>query len=264
LKHATTKGVSEPRFWRFAYLLNQRLRRAPVERFPLRDGGAFAEISAALYEQGYRFADTLINHTESDFSSVPFHRRDLVVVTTRIPLDDDRSDKKYIERTRTPFERLVHDAARRHLAVCRRPRITLQAEILPHLKLRDRGEIDFFVYGCGRYRRHRDPAGGHLHGQWKERGPKEFLTAGYVLRTPLWEDGPDLLAVFGVDGVRTHAWCYLVRKAFPQLLSKRGLTVAEILFVPPSKKPSTLEFAHEWKVDFLLEGAVPAPRPVAV
>ena len=76
----------------------------------IRDGAAFSELSAPLAKLGYEYGNILFNSPfdpKKDKKLGPEHFKfistdDLIVITTRPPLDDEaHGDKKYLARSFT-------------------------------------------------------------------------------------------------------------------------------------------------------------------
>ncbi len=79
----------------------------------IRDGAAFSELSAPLAKLGYEYGNILFNSPfdpKKDKKLGPEHFKfikpnDLIVLTTRPPLDDEaHGDKKYLARSFTHLE----------------------------------------------------------------------------------------------------------------------------------------------------------------
>jgi len=73
--------------------------------------------------------------------------------------------------------------------------------------------------------------------------------------TRLWDGGPRLLSAFGMDGVSTLIWCYLLRTVHPNLLDLETprFVMAEMIASPLPEVPPTLSFAKDWRIDILLD-----------
>ena len=120
-------------YHRFAY--SMPLRGAEEAKpFKIRDGAAFSEITAPLAKLGYEYGEILWNP--------PFRRRkykkvgkehyqfikpeDLIVLTTRPPLDDPKhGDKKLVLHSGTHLEKQIFAECRKYLGVCARSHVEL-------------------------------------------------------------------------------------------------------------------------------------------
>ncbi|MFY9570672.1 MAG: hypothetical protein WAV20_04615, partial [Blastocatellia bacterium] len=94
----------------------------------LRDSDAFAELAAVLNEQGYVYNGLILNFpvAEEDATEIPtLGPSDLLVLTTRPPLNDDYFDRRFIKRSDTELEKSVLKAVGCYFSVCRRSRIVL-------------------------------------------------------------------------------------------------------------------------------------------
>ncbi|MFY9553678.1 MAG: hypothetical protein WAV47_03050 [Blastocatellia bacterium] len=221
----------------------------------LRDSDAFAELAAVLNEQSYVYNGLILNFpvAEEDATEIPtLGPSDLLVLTTRPPLNDDYFDRRFIKRSDTELEKSVLKAVGCYFNVCRRSRIVLSQRMVEKLKFSDRGEIEFTMYGGASYRRYRMP-GTKNREQHKWQEQKESIkTAAFALLTNLWKGGPSLLNAFGMDGPGTLIWCYLLRTRFAHLLKSPRFIMAEITTQPLPQMPPTLAFAEQWDVDLLL------------
>ncbi len=221
----------------------------------LRDGDAFAELMAPLYDHQFRYGGLLFNFPDPTHTLRPqdFDPSDLIVLSTRPPLNDDEFDRKYIRRSGTPMESAILNAVHRYFDVCRRSRITLAKALAPQLKFLNRGEINFTMHQGAYYRRHRTPyISNREEHRWQYMEEGEVKTAAFLLLTKLTEAGPTLLTAFGMDGNSTLIWCYLLRTKYPDLLRSERFVMAEITAAPLPQRPHNLSFADDWQVDFLL------------
>src|SRR5438270_9800584 len=98
------------RIFRLAYHTSLG-KRSRFRIHQLRDGDAFAELSATLYPRGYQYGGLLLNlPSEKPPEPIPVDvsfltSSDLVVLTTRPPIDDEEEgDKHYVRRSYTKFE----------------------------------------------------------------------------------------------------------------------------------------------------------------
>lgn len=78
-------------------------------------------------------------------------------------------------------------------------------------------------------------------------------TAAFLLVRHIEPNGPRLVVAFGMDGILTLTWCYLLRTRFPHLLTAPRFVMAEITLLPIPKQPTSLSFADDWRVDPILD-----------
>ncbi len=249
------------------------IRCIPIEeiRFPriheIRDGDAFVELSAAL-SQKYEYHGLIMNYPDpaTEVSRSEFISTDLLILTTRPPLDDDSEEqRKSINRSFTELEiSILDETLRNYFDSCSRVQIMVNENFADFMTLPDRSEIEFHVFQDtehgghkSRYKRYRDvhaQKGTEPH-RWHD--PKrQNLTAAYLILTRI-KDGPMLLNAFGMGGQTTLIWCYLLRTKFAHLLKSPRFVIAEIETDPRPLRPATLTFALKWKVTLLLNHPLP-------
>jgi hypothetical protein len=249
------RDLMDARFFHFSYLGTQKQEKPRLHA--LRDGDAFAELAAALYEQHGKYGGLILNFPVSDDNPGPptLGLSDLLVLTTRPPLNDDDFDRKYIKRSGTELEKSILQTVGLYFSVCRRSYVKLSEDMAAKLKYANRGEIQFSMYAGAYYKRHRTPytRSRELH-KW-EKPAKSTVTAAFALLTRLWDGGPRLLSAFGMDGVSTLIWCYLLRTVHPNLLDLETprFVMAEMIASPLPEAPPTLSFAKDWRIDILLD-----------
>jgi hypothetical protein len=247
---------------------DKAFRRIPIEEitFPriheIRDGDAFVELSEAL-SQKYEYHGLILNYPDPDAEvrKSEFAPTDLLVLTTRPPLDDDSEvDRKAINRSFTELEiNILDETLRNYFDCCSRAQVIINENFADFMTLPDRSEVEFHVFQDtehgghkSRYKRYRDVhacKGTEAH-RWHD--PKEQnLTAAYMILTRI-KDGPMLLNAFGMGGQTTLIWCYLLRTKFAHLLKSPRFVIAEIETDPRPLRPATLSFALKWKVTLLL------------
>ncbi|MCI0588836.1 MAG: hypothetical protein L0323_18590 [Planctomycetes bacterium] len=254
------------RFFLFHFPIRQTSRERTLPYHELRDGLAAAELMSPLLGEGLEFGGAILNYRNAATGDWMdrLGDRDLLVLPTRPALDDQPRDRKAIQRSGTPLEDAVLGCTRRFFAHCDRHRVEIAPDLVPRLSKPDRGEIEFRVHGDAHYRRHRRPSmPGKRNSKYTPAGGRP-LTAAYLLRTQVWEGGPSLLNVFGMEARMTQLWAYLLRTRFARYL-RSTFAMVEITTqsVPPA--PSDLSFCDRWGVEELLDlnsdEIVPAPRP---
>jgi hypothetical protein len=248
-----TDPPSHQRFFRFSYLRPYSAGLPHIHE--LRDGDAFAELAVVLAAAGLEYGGLVLNYLGAPLSldSAKIGPSDLIILTTRPPLDDDRElHRLFIERTDSELEKMILAALRRFFRICSRPRIMLTEEFASQLKQKNRGNIVFRVHGPGPacYSELRVPYSNAKQSKPVYKGPAK--TAAYFIRTRIGDDGPTLMAAFSLDGPETLTWCYLLRTAFPKLLTSDRFVMAEITFSSFPERPNTLSFAKQFTVELLL------------
>jgi hypothetical protein len=226
----------------------------------LRDADAFNEISALLNQKGYTYGGLILNFPPKkgarprrvDTSFVTSN--DLIVLTTRPPLDDEKAKgKKLISRSHTTLENKVFAALRPYLRSCTRLIVELSprlAEQLP-VAVANRACIEF----KGGY--------GATYKSYSSHGLLSMQKAGFPSRTAMYlvhppkrhKDDPDILCAFGMGGTETLIWAYLLRTKFPDKLTLDAprFVMAELTTHRVPLAPIDFSFADTWQVEFLLD-----------
>jgi hypothetical protein len=247
----TTRSSSRPRFFRFSYLRPYSAGLPHLHE--LRDGDAFAELAVKLASR-YEYGGLLLNYQGTDLSleTAEVRATDLIVLTTRPPLDDNPDfHRLFIEQTGTPLETALLNTMSRYFEKCSRARIVLKEELARKLKQGNRGDIVFTLYGPACYSELRIPSlKRKRHPKPTYKGPNK--TAAFFVRTRIGEKGPGLMAAFSIDGPQTLVWCHLLRTRFSRLLTSNRFVMAEITYSDFPTKAIDLSFAKDLKVQFLL------------
>jgi hypothetical protein len=258
------------RFYHFSYLRQPVSHEGP-RIYELRDGDAFAELQPVLFDLGYEYGGLLLNQRpEAGSELLPrLSRDDLIVLTTRPPITDDgtMANRKFIERTDGDLEKAILNAARPVFEICNRKFIRLTEHAAAGLPpaASDRAEVEFRVYKRGGhefayYYRLRNAHAPRARSRTSHAPTHAKTTSTFLLRTPIGPNGPMLLNAFGMDGVTTLVWCYLLRTKYSRLLGTPGFTMAEIAAGELPRRPLDLAFADRWRVRLLLApdgGAAP-------
>jgi hypothetical protein len=174
--------------------------------------------------------------------------RDILLVTTRPPLDDDPEyAKKTIDRSSSALERNVFAGLRRILQNCARDHVKLTDDA--RQALRARGGVP---YGDAAFESYEGA-------RWKgasasDRRTDTEQTLGYLLAVPeIWPRGPKALAVFALGGTETLIWAYLLATRHRDVLKKsidsRRLNFAIGDFTWPKPRTSAPLPAGIWFAD---------------
>ena len=197
--------------------------KTPKSLHKLRDGVALAEMTSTLSKCGYEHGDILLNFPDSN-SAGPRSYADLIVMTTRPPLDDkDQDIRRPISRSYNRLEVEIVGAGERadgkesemtgllrpFFEVCSRSHVQLPQRLarrLPKAKA-NRRDIQFYVQSH--------------HWAWYHALsyrpiPKDDRrTAAYLIYVPSMPrvaEGRSLFVTFGMGGNDTLLWCRLLRK----------------------------------------------------
>ena len=244
----------------FAYLTACHKDR---ERYPfkLRDTTAAWFLGTALAKHGYQFADVIINYPSSGEDLVPFdesflRETDLILLTTRPPMDRI-GDKKDIARSFTTLEeKLFRDPLGKQFGRCARSEILLTAASAGiSAEIAKRQSMIFRQHRGAMYQSYGSP----VTGEWRRFKSPPPLTAAFVLYTEhAWPGGPALLAAFGMGGTETLVWCSQLATRFPHLLCTTPFAMAEMRRGTPAEPPTTMSLADSWEVT-ILGAAEPTP-----
>ena len=248
------------RFYVFSYFLDSR-RKKELEIHQLRDGHACLEWTPVLCQRGYEYGGPILNYPSGNGAN-SYHDEhgldssDLLVLTTRPPLHDMyQGARKQVERSNTELEEKVFASLERFFDVCSRSYMKLSAEVamlLPETH-GNRAEIVVRQHRGAGYLRLKEH---EAYQQWVSYEGNRRLTAGYLIYlTETWENGPALLASFGMGGRETLIWNHLIRTRFPDILDSQVLVLGEIEWMEegPMKKHSGLKFSEDWPVEIFLK-----------
>ena len=237
----------------------------------IRDGAAFAELASIFLEREYFYGGILLNfpaqsgQREGPDEYPPLTPDSLLIQPTRPPLDDFSGRRFHkLFPSRLWLERKIFTILRGYFRVCSRGQIWLADQLVID-KLRQptfpKTNINFDAYGW------RYIGVGGIDGTLSEDIPDcdQGVTATYLLyltsadvASTEWENPPNLLIGFGINGVATLIWSYLLRTRFRDKyfkdLTRSFFVMAEIALedVPPPPLPMSLDFAANLEVRELL------------
>lgn len=225
----------------------------------LRDADAFVELAAVLQSIGYIYGGLILNtpapvsssHVDTSF----LKPCDLLVSTTRPPLDDEvGGDKRTVKRSHTPLEEQVFAAVRGCFEVCTRSHVKLSKFLAFQLgdSVRNKGEIQFRQYAGASYMAYKR----YEDFRWETLAHSSETAAYLVCTSRLWKNGPRLLNTFGMGGLESLIWTYLLRKKYWHEL-KIDVNIPRFIMVEMTERdipnsPSTLAFADDWPVKILI------------
>ena len=222
----------------------------------IRDGAAFSEITAPLGKLGYEYGNILFNSPfdpKKDKKLGHEHFKfikpdDLIVLTTRPPLDDRRhGDKKHLDESYTHLEEQVFAEFRKYLAICARSHVQLTPAVGAKF---EKADLVFYQHKSARLKSFRKLDDFR---SIKTQEDSEFAI-GYFLRTPsIPVYGCGLVACFGMGGWETLIWNRIVRTRFPDWVSRPSFVIGLFDMKGLPDNPPTLAFADKIKVEILLE-----------
>jgi len=242
-------------YHRFAYSMPVRTGEV-AKPSKIRDGAAFSELSAPLTKLGYEYGNVLFNSPfdpKKDKKLGHEHFKfitpnDLVVLTTRPPLDDkNHGDKKYLAQSHTHLEDQVFIEFRKYFEVCARSHVKLTSAVGTNV---DKAHLEFYQHHSARLKSFMRL--GEFRG--KKTPEDSEIAIGYFLRTssiPVY--GCGLVACFGMGGWETLIWNRIVRTRYPEWLNAPLFVMAQFDMKGLPANPPTLAFADKIKVDILLE-----------
>ncbi len=184
-----------------------------------RDLGIFIQLLPILNKVGYQYEDTIFNYPNRSFaqadSKMRFSKDDLIVITTRPPIDDeDQVERRRIYKSghfhESNFLDVLHENCFR---VSARSHMKLRRRIAIHLKPEheDRADIHFKLNKSPI-----NPSANYLTTQAYLRNalPRPFKgarSAAYVIYLKSIGNCPAFLNVFGVGGQEGLSFSYILR-----------------------------------------------------
>lgn len=242
-------------YHRFAYSTPVRPGEEPKPS-RIRDGAAFGELVAPLGRLNYEYGHIIFNPPFDAAKDVKLGHEhfafvepeDLLVLTTRPPLDDSRhGDKKHVQESGSHLEEQLFAECRKYLEVCARSHVRLTAAVAKDF---ERADLVFHQHKGARLKSY-----ARLGAFRNILVPKDVnVTIGFFLRTksiPVY--GCGLLACFGMGGWETLIMNRIVRTRFPDWLDRPSFVVAELSIASVPSKLVTLEFVDQIAVKILLE-----------
>jgi hypothetical protein len=198
----------------------------------LRDGATCLHINA-LIDDMYKFGDIVLNFPTEEYNTqepphFPLEKlksNDLILITTRPPLDDDALDKRRIPHSGSNIEKIILNNMRRGFNHCSRHDVILDASVVNTKQDNEKAyravsfhiNYDAAIAGNGDYE--------HLVDIPKNAGTSN-TTLGYLMYLPHVRladnsrEGPGLLSVFGLNGTATFLFARLLYKNYRGLVRK--------------------------------------------
>jgi hypothetical protein len=231
--------------WFAFYAPKEELRGKRPQLHKTRDGAAFAQLAGALCGHcGFKVGDIILNHPEAanrDFD-YPFEKGDLLLVTTRPPLDDsEEGDARRVEKSGTALEGKIFGVFRKYFKTCSRSRIELSDGIARRmtelgLPWRERANVAFRMNAGAGYSGCADTVG-----QWTPH-PRADLTAAYLIYcTDTWAEGPALLGAFAMGGTETMMWGATLARRYSSVLQELTSTGRNTFIMVEFGTPTMLQ-----------------------
>jgi hypothetical protein len=272
---------SQKRFFRVGYPWPGRPERHQHPH-QLRDGDAFIELTPSIQLLGYQYSQLIMNYRPNGGSpdlsrdlALSFNHRDLLVLTTRPPLNDvPYRHKRVVDRSGSWLEKQLFRVFRQYFNHCSRHEVTLTDDVIRNVpdEFKNRGCLDFYMDAEATYK-HSCLDGEERTARFSKRLSGEtrshkLRSAAFLLHTPsiIWQEddgepaghGPEILLGFGMGGTIGLVWAYLLSKKHPELLKGHRFLMAELVRDHPlPSNPISLSFADHWKVEIIFDQPLP-------
>jgi hypothetical protein len=257
----TTRKDRQPmvkNVFRFSYPSLGKADR-PSRPHQLRDGDAFMHVFHILHSFGYSYGGLLLNPTSerppkiTRVTTPVINSTDLILLTTRPPMDDEEEEeKRHIKRSYTDLEVKIFEALQPYFEKCSRGYIELSKSMAEHFsrEFMNRARIEFRMNAGAsylRYKEYDDSA------HWIPASNPQRTAAYFLFLAEAWPDGPSLITTFGMGGIETLVWSYLLRMRYSHLLRSPRFVMVELLAQAVPRRPLSLDFADGWHTEILLE-----------
>jgi hypothetical protein len=243
------------KYYNFAYSFpfreSEELR--PVKA---RDGTAFCELTAPLQKQGWEYGSLIYNYPleNKDIYQGKEHfdflgPKDLIVITTRPPLSDEKHcDKKRVLPSHTYLEKVIFKELNKYFEVCARSYVEIESQYHGFSK------YSGFKFSQANDARLKSFRKAELSNKWERVPDTEYRAIGFFLRLnniDYYNCG--LLSCFSMGGIETLIWNRIVRKRYHEWLQKPCFIVAEFNIGELPVRPINLDFVEKIdNVDILL------------
>jgi hypothetical protein len=232
----------------------------------MRDGLALTFLSTAVAPLGYRYRGAIFNFPPngrgpSSYDGSDVSAGSLIIQPTRPPMNDgELPDRKKTLRSCSELEkRLFKGPLARWFIRCSRVEIVLTdaaARVSPAIA--ERQSLLFYQNRAAHYRTYGSPQSGcfrHFNG--------ERLTAAFLVHTEqAWPGGPGYLVAFGMRGIDTLVWCYLLATRYAHLLCTTPFVMAELRTGDCPERIDTMAFADSWEATILGQAPHPSAGPL--
>lgn len=235
--------------------------------FRMRDLEAAMTLAFALQRHGFGHPTMIYNYPDAGPGPYPsdlgrFAQDDLIVITTRPPLDDaEVGNRRVVDRSYTALEYALFDALRGTFCTCARPEIVLAPAI---------ASMDDAFKSRRSFLFHQN--GGAMLGAYGDPDTQEYtypkgderVTAAFLVYVPhAWPGGPGLLVAFGLGGTETLVWAHQLATTYRDLLCTTTFAMAELSAAPIVCRPEDSTFADAWDVRLIGRAPLlPGPAPI--
>jgi hypothetical protein len=243
---------SPKRYFRFGFpVLDGHKRRKPLPH-QIRDGEAYIELMPVFEKLGWTFGGHILNYPvkSQNLSGTPpvLGAGDVVVITTRPPIseEEDRARKK-IPRMNGELENQIIDALKTVFRKCSRKCVCFNKKIIAmdRDKFKKRSKLSFYEYAYDA------PYDDEMMLLLKK--PSNGLKSTgffYVHLPPADNRGYEIIAAFGMSGLQTLVWSYLLRTKMAGEIDfyQPMFMMVDAEFGVIQKSPQTLAFCDTLKL----------------
>jgi hypothetical protein len=258
-----------PRFHSLYSLIADGDQTRNDEPHQVRDGLAASQVQAVLSEQGYIAGRDILNFppqpgeqsTElARIDTSMFRLRDVLCTCTRLPFSDHiEGCRKKVPRGETDLEQELIEEWQSWVSSGSRLFVQLNERL--HDKLpagfENRRRMKILEDANAAYNRLSRCDGSPPR---RYRG-EEVRTPFFKVRLPRLSNPArnfGYLGIWGMSGITTLIGACLLRHRHPELLTKPGFVMAELVGGPIPKRPFDLDWALDWRLEVLIDE--PAPR----
>ncbi len=234
----------------------------------VRDLTILAEISDILYNAGYRYEDSFLNYpgmTNLKSGLINFGKNDLMILTTRPPLNDEHQKRK-IYRTGHIYEKHMLQQIGTCFLSFSRHVMYLNEELSTKLKegFRDRASIAFYVHknkqhNSAEYREVSEYGNGYDRKWTKCLTQKDTKkSCAFIILFGRGKILPKMLHVFGIGGEAGLIFSRMLRNGLWNELNidlegPQRLIMVEFEFRVPENQRTNLDFVRNLHYDVILD-----------
>jgi len=242
-----------PKCFRYAISVPGRADR-PQYPHHMRDGDAAIYWVVMYVMRGFQYGGVIFNYPSKGPERISVDTsfltpRDVILMTTRPPLDDHLISGGRIARSYTTLEDRIFHVLRKWFDRLSRAEIVISdhaAGLNPEIARYQ--TLEFWVNGGSSLRAHGSP---HTRDFQNVAKSARKAIGFYIYEPEIWSGGPALSAVFSLGGVDTLAWTYLFTTRYPKLIDENSFVMAELTRGAPIDRPENIHFADTWDVRIL-------------
>jgi hypothetical protein len=259
-----------PRFHRFSSLIANGDKTRKHWAFKVRDGLAASQAEAVLATQGYVAGRDLLNFPPqpgdrskelAKIDTSMFRPRDLLCTSGRLPFSDHLEGcRKKVPPGETDLEQELIEEWQ--LWVSSGSRLFVQL----HQRLHDKLPAGY--ENRRRMKIHEGARAAYNSLSRCDGSPprrytgEEVRTPFFKLRLPRLEKRSfGYLGIWGMNGNTTLIGACLLRHRHPELLTKPGFVMAELVGGHIPERPFDLDWALDWRLEVLIDEPAPRIRP---